>query len=83
MADLELQDWETGFSAAKPPLPDECVRKGHALKEEAEVEMKKISKISGFARDIKFEFVTQMYEDAVTQFKVRLLTRHHQLPWSH
>ena len=68
--DLELQDWEVGFSAAKPPLHDECVRTAHALKHAAAEHMKSVSKISSFARNIKFDHACQLYEDAVVQFKV-------------
>lgn len=68
--DLELQDWEVGFSAAKPPLHDECVKKGHALRKKAEEHLKSVSKISSFARNVKFDHACQLYEDAATQFKV-------------
>eukprot|EP00750_Incisomonas_marina_P003422 INCI13110.2.p1 GENE.INCI13110.2~~INCI13110.2.p1 ORF type:complete len:441 (+),score=118.45 INCI13110.2:185-1507(+) len=68
--DLELQDWEVGFSAAKPPLHDECVKKGHALRKKAEEHLKSVSKISSFARNVKFDHACQLYEDAATQFKL-------------
>ena len=74
--DLELQDWEVGFSAAKPPLHDECVKKGHALRKKAEEHLKSVSKISSFARNVKFDHACQLYEDAATQFKVQLIR-----PW--
>jgi hypothetical protein len=68
--DLEQQDWELGFSAAKPPLAEACTAKGYRLKEKAEAQIKAVSKISDFARNIKFDNACQTYEEAVVQFKV-------------
>jgi len=69
--DLEVQDWEVGFSAAKPPLKDECTKKGFQLKEAAEAHMNSVSTISGFARNIKFDHACQLFEEAIIQFKVK------------
>ncbi len=80
MGDLEVQDWEVGFSAAKPPLHDECVKKAHALKEAAENHMKSTSKISSFARNIKFEHACQLYEEAIVQFKACCLPAPPRMP---